>query len=131
MIVLFRDQRVRPLLQTPAKGSVGDRCIESEVGETDIPTILRKYAGNLQELMAWRGKLSYGVQTPDNLQDLYQHLDHIKELYCSSGSELSFEDWFKDVLNTNSDLNKSNIEANKSNIEVNNNETNQSEAVHE
>lgn len=125
MIALLRDERMRPTLKTPPKGSEGDRCIESEVGETDIPTILRKYAGNLQELLAWRGNLSYGVQPSDDLEEVLQSVERIKEIHRNSGSELSFNDWIKDVLTPKP------ISQESDKVSEEKNETNENKEIHQ
>lgn len=53
-IILDADMRPRPLLVTPAKGSVGDMVHEEDAAGTSIPSILQRYGGNLEDLVRWR-----------------------------------------------------------------------------
>lgn len=46
----------RPRIVTPRKGEVGDMCHEEQAESTDIRRIMRAYAGNLDEMMAWRSR---------------------------------------------------------------------------
>ena len=62
----------RPRLVTPRKGEVGDMCHEEQAESTDIRRIMRAYAGNLEEMMAWRSRpiVDYDDTVyPTDLQD--------------------------------------------------------------
>lgn len=76
VIVVDYSERKRPRLVTPAKGSVGDLTNESQRPLTDVDFILRRYAGNLAELNAWKSNLKYGDQCamPDDLVDAFNVL---------------------------------------------------------
>lgn len=76
VIVVDYTERKRPKLVTPAKGSVGDLTNESQRTLTDVDFILKRYAGNLAELSAWKSTLKYGDQTvmPDDLVDAFNIL---------------------------------------------------------
>lgn len=75
-IVIDYSERKRPRLVTPSKGSVGDLTNESQRPLTDVDFILRRYAGNLAELNAWKSNLKYGDQTamPDDLVEAFNTL---------------------------------------------------------
>lgn len=75
-IVVDYSKRKRPRLVTPAKGSVGDLTNESQRPLTDVDFILRRYAGNLAELNAWKSNLKYGDQSalPADLVDAFNTL---------------------------------------------------------
>lgn len=76
IIILDISKRVKPRLVTPAKGSTGDLTNESQRPLTDIDFILKRYAGNLAELNAWKSKQKYGDQSalPDDLVDAFNVL---------------------------------------------------------
>ena len=87
MNVCKREDRPRPTLQTPAKGSVGDCTDETMASMCDINRIIQRYGGNLAELAAWRGSMSYGEQPPDNLEDALERLNDAKQICQSLGVE--------------------------------------------
>lgn len=62
-IIISFEERIRPILKTPAKGSEGDLCVQSDEVKTDINNILARYAGNLSELTAWRNSQVFGDAT--------------------------------------------------------------------
>lgn len=62
-IIISFEERKRPILKTPAKGSEGDLCVQSDEPKTDINNILARYAGNLSELTAWRNSQVFGDAT--------------------------------------------------------------------
>ena len=68
-LVIAYDDRPRPVLVTPAKGTFGDCTDESMAKDTDLPSILARYGGNLAEIARWRGTMSFGDQPSDNLED--------------------------------------------------------------
>lgn len=65
MNICKREDRPRPRLVTPAKGSFGDCTDETQSAACDLNSIIRRYGSNLAELAAWRGSMSFGVQPPD------------------------------------------------------------------
>lgn len=69
MKVIKRDERPRPVLVTPKKGTLGDCTDETMQGECDIGRIIQRYGGNLAELARWRGSMSFGEQVNHNLED--------------------------------------------------------------
>lgn len=69
MKVITRDERPRPTLSTPAKGTLGDCTDETMQGECDVGRIIQRYGGNLAELARWRGSMSFGEQVNHNLED--------------------------------------------------------------
>ena len=69
MKVITRDERPRPVVVTPAKGTLGDCTDETMKGECDIGRIIQRYGGNLAELARWRGSMSFGEQVNHNLED--------------------------------------------------------------
>ena len=77
--------RVRVSLVTPKKGDKGDMCDESQVGLTDIPSILRRYAGNLEELMKWRGNLRYEDTTiyPHDYTEAYEMFNRAEQSFVN------------------------------------------------
>lgn len=56
VITNARAEVPRPRLVTPRKGDIGDMCHEEQADSTDIRRIMRAYAGNLDEMMAWRSR---------------------------------------------------------------------------
>ena len=68
-IVVAYSDRPRPVLKTPAKGSLGDCTDETMASLTDLPSILARYGGNLAEIARWRGTMAFGDQPVDNLED--------------------------------------------------------------
>lgn len=62
-IIISFEERIRPILKTPAKGSEGDLCVQSDEVKTDINNILARYAGNLSEMTAWRNSQVFGDAT--------------------------------------------------------------------
>lgn len=68
-IVVSYEDRPRPVLVTPEKGSPGDCTDETMAKDTDLPSILARYGGNLAEIARWRGTMSFGDQPVDNLED--------------------------------------------------------------
>lgn len=72
-IIIDIEERPRPKLSTPAKGSQGDMTNESMAVLTDLDFIIKRYGGNLAELQAWRGRLNYGDATvvPTDLVDAF------------------------------------------------------------
>lgn len=68
IVVCYAD-RPRPVLVTPDKGSPGDCTDETMAKDTDLPSILARYGGNLAEIARWRGTMSFGDQPVDNLED--------------------------------------------------------------
>ena len=68
IIVAYSD-RPRPVVKTPAKGTLGDCTDETMAASTDLPSILARYGGNLAEIARWRGTMSFGDQPVDNLED--------------------------------------------------------------
>lgn len=85
MNICKRENLPRPKLITPAKGSVGDCTDETMVGMCDINRIIQRYGGNLAELAAWRGSMSYGEQAPDNLEDALDMLNNAKDICNNLG----------------------------------------------
>lgn len=73
-IVITASARPRPELVTPPKGKEGDLTDETQARLCDLDNILRRYAGNLAELMAWRGRLDYGEQLDVDLQSVFDKL---------------------------------------------------------
>ncbi len=75
--------RCRVSLVTPKKGDKGDMCDESQVGLTDIPSILHRYAGNLEELMKWRGNLRYEDTTvfPRDYTEAYEMFNRAEQAF--------------------------------------------------
>ena len=87
MNICKRENRPRPVLITPAKGSVGDCTDETMASMCDINRIIQRYGGNLAELAAWRGTMSFGEQPPDNLEDALERLNDAKQICSSLGVE--------------------------------------------
>lgn len=85
MKICKREDRPRPTLTTPTKGSPGDCTDETMAGMCDINRIIQRYGGNLAELAAWRGSMSFGDQPPDNLEDALEILNHAKDICKSHG----------------------------------------------
>ena len=85
MKICKRENRPRPVLITPAKGTEGDCTDETMVGMCDINRIIQRYGGNLAELAAWRGSMSYGEQPPDNLEDALDMLNNAKDICHNLG----------------------------------------------
>lgn len=83
-IVLDISLRPRPLVTTPPKGGEGDCTDETMVRLTDLGSIVQRYAGNLAELAAWRGTMSYGEQPPNNLEDAIDKLKDAHDLLVES-----------------------------------------------
>lgn len=83
VIIVDISKRPRPRLVTPSKGSDGDLTNESQRPLTDIDFILKRYAGNLAELDAWRGSLRYGDQSaiPDDLVDAFNTLKNAHDAF--------------------------------------------------
>lgn len=77
-IIIDISLRPRPTLKTPAKGSEGDCTDETMAKFTDLGSIVQRYAGNLAELAAWRGTMSFGDQPVNNLEDA---IDKLKEAH--------------------------------------------------
>ena len=85
MKICKRENRPRPVLITPSKGTEGDCTDETMVGMCDINRIIQRYGGNLAELAAWRGSMSYGEQPPDNLEDALVMLNNAKDICNNLG----------------------------------------------
>lgn len=85
MKIVKRENRLRPYLVTPAKGTPGDCTDETMAGMCDINRIIQRYGGNLAELAAWRGSMQYGDQPPDNLEDALDMLNHAKDICNNLG----------------------------------------------
>ena len=68
-IVFCYEDRPRPVLKTPAKGTFGDCTDETMAKDTDLSSILARYGGNLADLARWRGSMAFGDQPVDNLED--------------------------------------------------------------
>ena len=85
MKIITRENRPRPRLVTPAKGEQGDCTDETMAGMCDINRIIQRYGGNLAELAAWRGSMSYGEQPPDNLEDALDMLNYAKDICNNLG----------------------------------------------
>ena len=85
MKIITRENRPRPRLVTPAKGEQGDCTDETMAGMCDINRIIQRYGGNLAELAAWRGSMSYGEQPPDNLEDALDMLNNAKDICNNLG----------------------------------------------
>lgn len=85
MKIVKRENRPRPRLVTPAKGDPGDCTDETMAGMCDINRIIQRYGGNLAELAAWRGSMSYGEQPPDNLEDALDMLNNAKDICNNLG----------------------------------------------
>lgn len=75
----------RVTLVTPKKGDKGDMCDETQVGLTDIPSILHRYAGNLEELMKWRGNLRYEDTTllPRDYTEAYEIFNRAEQAFVN------------------------------------------------
>lgn len=87
MNICNRENRPRPVLITPAKGAEGDCTDETMASMCDINRIIQRYGGNLAELAAWRGSMSFGEQPPDNLEDALERLNDAKKICHSLGVE--------------------------------------------
>ena len=85
MKIVKRENRLRPCLVTPAKGTPGDCTDETMAGMCDINRIIQRYGGNLAELAAWRGTMQYGDQPPDNLEDALDMLNNAKDICNNLG----------------------------------------------
>lgn len=96
IVIIDYHSRPRPRLATPAKGSVGDMTNESMLPLTDLGAILKRYGGNLAELAAWRGAVSYGDSTiiPNDLQEAFDKLKDAHEAFenLPDNPFASFED---------------------------------------
>lgn len=96
VIVVDISERKRPRLVTPAKGSVGDLTNESQRPLTDVDFILKRYAGNLAELNAWKSSLKYGDQSalPDDLVDAFNILKDAHDAFSTLENNpfVSFDD---------------------------------------
>lgn len=80
MNICKRENRPHPMLITPEKGTEGDCTDETMAGMCDINRIIQRYGGNLAELAAWRGSMSYGEQPPDNLEDALDMLNNASDI---------------------------------------------------
>lgn len=87
MKICKRENRPRPVLTTPAKGAEGDCTDETMASMCDINRIIQRYGGNLAELAAWRGSMSFGEQPPDNLEDALERLKDANQICKSLGVE--------------------------------------------
>ena len=85
MNICRREDRPRPRLTTPLKGSLGDCTDETQSAACDLNSIIKRYGGNLAELAAWRGSMSFGVQPPDNLEDALDVLRDADRLCSVAG----------------------------------------------
>lgn len=81
-ILLDRDQRPRPTLTTPEKGSIGDMVHEEDAPGTSIPSLLQRYGGNLEDLVRWRkNPIPYDCDLmPSDLAEAIQHVRNIGEM---------------------------------------------------
>ena len=79
--------RPRPTLKTPAKGSEGDCTDETMAKFTDLVSIVQRYGGNLAELAAWRGTMSFGEQPVNNLEDAIEKLKQAHDYIAESPYE--------------------------------------------
>lgn len=126
MKICNRENRPRPMLITPAKGTEGDCTDETMAGMCDINRIIQRYGGNLAELAAWRGSMSYGEQPPDNLEDALVMLNNAKDI-CNRLGVDSISDALTKLNNPTTDE-SSNVEIVKK--EVSNEKTeNQPETI--
>lgn len=82
-LVVSYDERPRPAVVTPAKGSYGDCTDETMARDCDIGSIIARYGGNLAELARWRGSMSFGVQPLANLDDAIDQLKRADEVLRS------------------------------------------------
>lgn len=78
-LVIERDKRPRPVVVTPAKGSVGDMTDESQAAKTDIGSIIQRYGGNLADIAGWRNQ-TFGDQPTDDLEDAIETLKNASEV---------------------------------------------------
>lgn len=78
-LVIERDKRPRPVVVTPAKGSVGDMTDESQAAKTDIGSIIQRYGGNLADIAGWRNQ-TFGDQPADDLEDAIETLKNASEV---------------------------------------------------
>ena len=85
MNICKREDRPRPVLITPPKGAEGDCTDETMARSCDLNLIIQRYGGNLAELAAWRGTMSFGDQPPDNLEDALERLNDAKQICQSLG----------------------------------------------
>lgn len=96
VIVYDIDSRSRPKLVTPAKGTEGDMTNESMAPLTDLNAIIKRYGGNLADLVAWRGPLTSGDDTivPADLQDAIESLKAAHDTFdeLPNNPFASFED---------------------------------------
>lgn len=97
-IVVDVTKRKTPVVKTPAKGSVGDRTDETQAKFCDIGTIIQRYGGNLAELAAWRGSMSYGDQPVDNLEDALEIINNAEDVIANMEGK-PFVD-FADAINS-------------------------------
>lgn len=81
-ILLDAEQRPRPHLATPAKGSLGDMVHEEDAPGTSIPSLLQRYGGNLEDLIRWRkNPIPYDCDLmPTDLADALQRVHEIGEM---------------------------------------------------
>lgn len=122
-IVVDVTKRKAPVVKTPAKGSVGDRTDETQAKFCDIGTIIQRYGGNLAELAAWRGSMSYGDQPVDNLEDALEIINNAEDVIANMEGK-PFAD-FADAINSIRDgsfYTKMNNTQLSKEVEINNNE---------
>lgn len=79
-IVVCYEDRPRPVLVTPEKGSPGDCTDETMAAATDLPSILARYGGNLAEIARWRGTMAFGDQPVDNLEDALEVISNAHDV---------------------------------------------------
>lgn len=101
----------RPRLKTPKKGDFGDLCHEEQAKDTDIRRIMKKYAGNLEEMLAWRSKpidnfdaTAYPVDLQEALENVRAADQKVSDLAADLG--ISREEVIKLVNGDNSVLEK-------------------------
>lgn len=82
MKVIRPEDRPRPKLATPAKGSVGDMCHEEDAAGTSIPSLLQRYGGNLDDLIRWRkNPIPYDCDlVPQDLAEAHALVGRIEEM---------------------------------------------------
>lgn len=97
-IIVDISLRPRPTLKTPLKGSEGDCTDETMAKYTDLSSIVQRYAGNLAELAAWRGTMSFGEQPVNNLEDAIDKLKEAHDYIAESPYE-SLEDAIEAINN--------------------------------
>jgi len=81
-VLLNYENRPRPAIVCPVPRSEGDMCHEEEAEGTSVQSILTRYAGNLEEMMAWRTRPQvYDCDLiPSDLQEAYSRLEQINEM---------------------------------------------------